>query len=243
MSDFNNKVVIVTGGGTGIGRAITEKFAENGAQVLITGRRESPLQELSQSFPENVSILQADLTKAEDRKQIIQTAIDRHGQIDVLVNNAGIAPVAPLQESTDEDFEQAYLTNLVAPASLMREAIPHLGKSKGSIINISSIGARAVLSGMSAYTCSKAALDHLTRTAAVELGPLGIRVNAVAPGMTETEMAESSIEQMGEMMVSMTPLGRLGKPDDIARAVFLLASDDAGWVTGQILDASGGLML
>ena len=101
--------MIVTGGGTGIGRAITETFANNRAKVLITGRREAPLQELSQGFPEKVSILQADVTKAEDRKKIIHTTIDRYGQIDVLVNNAGMAPMGPFQETTDEDFEQTYL--------------------------------------------------------------------------------------------------------------------------------------
>lgn len=241
MSNFNDKVVIVTGGGTGIGRAITETFAKNGARVLITGRREAPLQELSQNFPEKVSFIQADVTKAEDRKKTIQTAIDRYGQINVLVNNAGIAPMLPLQESKDEDFEQAYLTNLIAPASLIRETVPHLSKTKGSVINISTIGATAAAPGTSPYTCSKAALDQLTRVLATELGPMGIRVNAVAPGMTKTEMAEPFIEQMGEMMVSMTPLGRLGEPIDIARTVLLLASDDAGWLTGQILNASGGL--
>ncbi len=244
MSDFNNKVVIVTGGGTGIGRAITETFAKKSAKVLITGRREGPLKELSQGFPEQVSFIQTDVAKAEDRKKIIQTAIDRYGQIDVLVNNAALGPtIAPLKESSDEDFIQAYLTNLVAPASLIREAIPHLGKTKGTVINISTIGARTVKSGMLPYTCSKAALDHLTRNLATELGPLEIRVNVVAPGMTKTDMAEPFIDQMGEMMVSMTPLQRLGKPVDIARSVLLLASDEAGWVTGQILDASGGFML
>ena len=243
MSDFNDKVVIVTGGGTGIGRAITETFAKSGAKVLITGRREAPLQELSQSFPEKVSIIQADVTKAEDRKKIIQTAIERYGQIDVLVNNAGANPTGPIQESTDEDFVEAYMTNLVAPAALIREAIPHLSKTKGSVVSTSTIGARAVFSGMSAYSCSKAALDHLTRIAAVELGPLGIRVNAVAPGMVKTPMAAPFIDQMGDMMVSMTPLGRLGEPIDIAQAVLMLASDNAGWVTGQILDTSGGLMV
>ena len=243
MSDFNNKVVIVTGGGTGIGRAITETFAKNSAKVLITGRREAPLQELSQGFPEKVSILQADVTKAEDRKKIIQTTIDRYGQIDVLVNNAAMFPMGPFQETTDEDFEQTYLTNLVAPASLIREAIPHLGKTKGSVINTSTVGARAVTAGVSAYVCSKAALNHLTRVLAVELGPLGIRVNAVAPGVTKTDMAKPFIEQYGEMMMSMTPLGRFGEPIDIARVVLLLASEDAGWVTGQILEASGGVAL
>ena len=240
MNNFNEKIVIVTGGGTGIGRAITEIFAQNNAKVLITGRRESPLQDLSQSYPEQVSMLQADVTKAEDRKKIIQTAVDRYGRLDVLVNNAGVHLVAPIQESTDEQFEQSYQANLIAPASLIRESIPHLSKTKGSVVNISTIGARAVFAGISPYTCSKAALDHLTQVLAVELGPLGIRVNAVAPGMTRTDMAEPYIN---DEMTAMTPLGRVGEPVDIAGLVFLLTSANARWVTGQIVDASGGLSL
>lgn len=240
MSNFKDKVVIVTGGGTGIGRAIAETFAESQAKVLIAGRRESPLQELSERYPGKVSLLLADVTKAQDRKKIIQTAIDRYGRLDVLVNSAGIHLVARLEESTDEQFEQSYLTNLIAPASLIREAIPHLSESNGSVINISTIGARAIFPEISPYTCSKTALDHLTKVSAVELGPLGIRVNGVAPGMTRTDMAAPYIT---DEMAAMTPLGRIGEPVDVARLVLFLASEDAGWVTGQIVDASGGLKL
>jgi NAD(P)-dependent dehydrogenase (short-subunit alcohol dehydrogenase family) len=244
MSDFNNKAIIVTGGGTGIGLAITEKFVENGAQVLITGRREAPLQELSKRFPEKVSFIQADVTNAEDRKKIIQTAINNYGQIDVLVNNAGVAPMSPFQDSTDKDFEQAFSTNLLAPAALIREAIPHLSKTKGSVVNTSTTIARYTMPGYAAYGVSKAGLNYLTCALAAELGPLGIRVNAVSPGATQTEMTKDMLnEQMTEMMVSMTPMGRLGKPTDIAGGVILLASKHAGWVTGQILDVSGGFML
>ena len=240
MNNSNNKVVIVTGGGTGIGRAITEKFVENGAQVLIVGRRKDPLEELAQRYPTKIRILQADITKAEDRKTIVHSTFNHFGKIDVLVNNAGVGLFGNIQEITDENFEQSYLTNLIAPASLIREALPHLATTKGSVINISSVVAKSVELGSSAYACSKAALNQLTRILAVELGPNGIRVNAVAPGTTKTDMTKRNIELNGKILASRTPMRRVGEPKDIARVVYLLVSEDAGWVTGQILDASGG---
>ncbi len=244
MDKFDNKVVVVTGGGTGIGRASTELFADNGAQVLIAGRRQEPLAELSNLYPKNVSFIQADVTDAEDRANILQTAIERYGRIDALVNCAALAPDCAFQETTDEEFEKTYLTNLIAPASLIRLAIPHLSETKGAVVNVSTTMARSKSPGATPYSCSKAALNHLTQVLAVELGPSGIRVNAVAPGPTKTEMAEDLIEKWGtETIVSTTPLGRLGEPSDIAKAVCFLASPDAEWVTGQILDSSGGFML
>jgi len=240
MNDFSDKVVIVTGGGTGIGRAVAEQFAEKGAQVLITGRREKPLKELYQRYPKKIRFLKADITKVEDRKSIIHSTIKSFGKIDVLVNNAGVGLFGNIQQVTDENFEQSYLTNLIAPASLIREAIPHLAATKGSVVNISSVVAKSVEAGSSAYSCSKAALNQLTRILAVELGVVGIRVNAVAPGTIKTDMTKRSFELNGEALASITALKRGGEPIDVARVVLLLASEEAGWVTGQILDASGG---
>ena len=244
MHMFDNKVVVVTGGGTGIGRASTELFAKNGARVLIAGRRQEPLVELSNLYPKNVSFIQSDVTDAEDRANILQTAIERYGRIDALVNCAGLAPLSSFEETNDEEFEKTYLTNLIAPASLIRLAIPHLSETKGAVVNVSTTMGRAKFPGAIPYSCSKAALNHLTQVLAVELGPTGIRVNAVAPGATKTDMVEEVLDQWGaETLVSMTPLGRLGEPAEIAKAVCFLASPDAEWVTGQILDSSGGFML
>ncbi|MGR8949246.1 MAG: SDR family NAD(P)-dependent oxidoreductase [Gammaproteobacteria bacterium] len=244
MNKFDSKVVVITGGGTGIGRASTELFANEGARVLIAGRRQKPLEELSDLYPKNVSFIQSDVTDAKDRAKIVQTAIEHYGRIDALVNCAALAPLSSFEETTDEEFEKTYLTNLIAPASLIRLAMPHLSETNGAVVNVSTTMGRAKFPGAMPYSCSKAALNHLTQVLAVELGPSGIRVNAVAPGATQTEMAEEVIEQWGaETLVSMTPLGRLGDPTEIAKAVCFLASSDAQWVTGQILDASGGFML
>ena len=242
MDQLNGKAVLITGGGTGIGRAIAESFAQKGAKVLITGRREAPLKEVSQAF-ENIKYVQADVTKADDRKNALQAIITKFGKLDILVNNAGVGYQKSFTELTDEDIETTLKTNLLAPITLSRDAVPYLSESKGSIVNISTVAAQGVMPGLAPYGASKAGLNHLTRLLAAELGPLGIRVNAVAPGVTKTDMAAGMIEQMEEQMLQMTPLGRLGNPEDIANAVLLVSNGNAGWVTGQILEASGGFLL
>jgi len=183
MDQLNRKAVLITGGGTGIGRAIAESFAQKGAKVLITGRREAPLKEVSQAF-ENIKYVQADVTKADDRKNALQAIITKFGKLDILVNNAGVGYQKSFTELTDEDIETTLKTNLLAPITLSRDAVPYLSESKGSIVNISTVAAQGVMPGLAPYGASKAGLNHLTRLLAAELGPLGIRVNAVAPGVT-----------------------------------------------------------
>ena len=153
--------------------------------------------------------------------------------------------MGPVMELDDEEIERVFRTNVFSILAVSREALPHLIKTQGSIINISSTVSTSAMPGISVYASSKAAVDHITRTLAVESGSSGVRVNAVAPGLTATDMAAAASPdgQMQEMMVSQTPMGRVGEPQDIARVVRLLASDDAGWVTGQIVQVSGGLML
>ena len=244
MSAKEQKGIIVTGGGTGIGRAITETFAAAGMLVLITGRREAPLKEVCEKYPENVFHLVADITDSTQRNRIVPLAKERMGRLDTLVNNAGLLRMGNLVDSTDEDFEDCWATNLVAPAGLMRDAVPLLAESKGSIVNISSVTGRAHIPGTGAYGSTKAALHHLSTICAIELGPLGIRVNAVSPGATRTDMGGVAIDAFGERAFEqMTPLQRVGIPSDIAKAVFYVASEDAGWVTGQVIEASGGMSL
>ena len=242
---FSGKIALVTGGGTGIGKSITETFVSRGAKVVITGRREAPLKELSAQYPEQIAYIQADVAKSGDAKRVIDFVVERFGQLDVLVNNAGTILMAPAVEASDEDTAHVFAVNVVGLLSFVREAVPYLTKTKGNIVNISSLAATGVMPGAAAYAGSKAAVDQISRILATELGPAAIRVNVVSPGVTRTDMAAPVVEHDETLqgMIAQTPLGRLGEPIDIARVVAFIASDEAGWVTGQILGASGGIFL
>ena len=245
MHAFENKVVLITGGGTGIGKATAASFMEQGAKVVIAGRRASVLEEAVKELGESAQFVVGDVSKRGDPKTIVDEVIKRHDRLDVVVNNAGTMAMGPVMELDDEEIERVFRTNVFSILAVSREALPHLIKTQGSIINISSTVSTSTMPGISVYAASKAAVDHITRTLAVESGSSGVRVNAVAPGLTATDMAAAASPdgQMQEMMVSQTPMGRVGEPQDIGRVVRLLASDDAGWVTGQIVQVSGGLML
>ncbi len=245
MKAFENKVVLITGGGTGIGKATAIAFAAEGAKVVITGRRQSVLEETTKELGGLAHFVVGDVSKNGDPKIIVDKTIGKYGKLDVLVNNAGIGVMGPLLETSDEDIENIYRTNVFGPLALTREAITHLVKTKGCVINISSTMSHGVLPGSAVYSSTKAALDHATRLLAAELGPSGIRVNAVAPGLTDTDMAAGvrSNEQMLGVFVGQTPMGRLGEPYEIANAVLFLAGTGAGWITGQVVQAGGGLML
>ena len=242
---FENKVILITGGGTGIGKATAAAFIAEGAKVVITGRRQSVLEATTKELGASAHFVVGDIGKSGDPKAMVDETLTKYGQLDVLVNNAGTLMMGPLAETSDEDIEGVYRVNVFGLLALSREALPHLIKTKGSIINISSVVSNLSMAGGAIYGSSKAAVDHATRNLAVEFGPSGVRVNAVAPGATATDMTAEiqSNEQMVAMMVGQTPLGRIGDPSDIADAILLLASDHAGWITGQIVQVSGGMGL
>ncbi len=238
-------MVLVTGGGTGIGKATASAFIANGATVVITGRRQPVLEATTQSLGAQAHYIAGDVSKNGEAARIIEETVDKFGQLDILVNNAGTGAMGPLSQTSDEEIERIYRTNVFGPLALAREATTHLANSNGSIVNISSVAASGVMPGVVTYASSKAAVDHATRNLAAELGPIGVRVNAVAPGLTDTDITADvkSNEQMLGMIIAQTPMGRLGKPKDIANAVLLLADNRAGWVTGQIVQAGGGFLL
>ncbi|MCH8908627.1 MAG: SDR family oxidoreductase [Candidatus Heimdallarchaeota archaeon] len=242
---FENKVVLITGGGTGIGKATAEAFVGEGGKVVIVGRRQNVVQATTKELGDKAQFVIGDISKVGEPKIIIDQVIAKNGQLDLLVNNAAAFTRGPLSETTDEEIERIYRTNVFALLALSREALPHLIKTKGSIINISSGAANTARAGGSIYASSKAAVNALTRNLAAEFGPSGVRVNVISPGVTVTEMSApmTSNEEMMTRIVKQTALGRIGLPSDIAKAILLIASDEAGWITGQIVQASGGLTL
>lgn len=232
------KTALITGGARGIGRAIAENLARD-HRVAITYNSTPPIA-LLQTFPE-IKAIQADLSDANSPAQIIDKALDALGQIDLIVNNAGAIEMTPI-DGVDIAAETRLMSvNLIAPMALLSAAIPHLARG-ASVVNISSSNAVLPAMGAAGYSASKAAMNTWTRGAAKELGSKGIRVNAVAPGAIERIESPRPAELVAKF-VEMTALGRIGIPEDIAKAVRFLASDEASFITGQILDVSGGYRL
>lgn len=249
MSTLNNKVVIVTGGSSGIGRAAALTFARQGAKTIITGRRVAPLEEAAASHPNIISLV-ADVAVPDDAVRTIARAIDEWGRLDVLVNNAGTGAILPLSDATADRITSIFAVNVLGPSLLARAALPYLMVTKGTIINISSTFGHKPAAELSHYAASKAALEHLTRCWALELAPHSVRVNAIAAGPTEsgalTGMMGLSQEQatvIKEQERERIPLKRRGNPDDVVRWIIWLADPESEWVTGQVIAVDGGLSL
>lgn len=245
--DFTGQVVLITGAGAGIGRAAAQRFARAGARVVVTGRREAPLRALA-ADQEGIDYLVADAGLPEDAPRTVAAVIERWGRLDVLVNNAGAGSILPLAGAGAAQIRQIFEVNVIGPSLLASAALPHLRASRGVIINVSSTFGHKAGALLSHYGASKAALEHMTRCWALELAADGVRVNAIAAGPTETDflaermgLSEQQIAAVKEQETRSIPLGRRGAPDDVAGMLVVLASQDAGWLTGQVLAVDGGL--
>ncbi len=241
--EFKDKVVLVTGGSRGIGRAIVERFAQEGAIVWFTYRSsKGEAQQLEQKYEGQVKGFQGDVADAEAMQNLVDTIIKEHGRIDVLVNNAGIARDNLVLRMKDEEWQQVIDVNLTAAFRLTKFVLkPMLKQRSGAIINMSSIVGLTSNPGQANYAASKAGLIAFTKAVAKEVGKRNIRVNAIAPGFIETDMTASLPEQVKKEYLSNIALGRFGKPEEVAEVVLFLASDRASYITGQTIVVCGGL--
>jgi NAD(P)-dependent dehydrogenase (short-subunit alcohol dehydrogenase family) len=246
---FDDKTIIVTGATSGIGRATAEAFGRARGAVVLVGRSQTALQEVAGRVRENggrPAVCAADVTASDAPDQIVRAALDLGGAIDVLVNAAGIIASGTLDATTDAVWDSMIAVNVTAPFRLMRAAAPHLTARKGTIVNVSSVNGLRSFAGVLAYCVSKSAVDQLTRCAALEMAPLGVRVNAVNPGVTVTNlhrrsgMDEAKYAAFLERSKETHPLGRPGQPDDVAELILFLASDRASWMTGETIPIDGG---
>jgi NAD(P)-dependent dehydrogenase (short-subunit alcohol dehydrogenase family) len=247
---LKNKVAIVTGSGTGLGRAIAVMFAREGASVVVNGRRPGPIEAVANEIDSaggRALAVAADVTQAADIQRLIRAAVDAFGQLDVLVNNAGIIRSRTrAADCTEEDWQKTIEGNLTSVFLCSKYALPELIRAKGNIVNIASMAGLKGTPQRAAYGASKGGVVILTRGMAIDYAPDGVRVNAICPAFVETELNRqflAELKRRGELeeLVKRHPLGFLGNPDDVAYAAVYLASDEARWVTGVSFPLDGGM--
>jgi 3-oxoacyl-[acyl-carrier protein] reductase len=247
MSDLKGKVAIVTGASKGIGAGIAKGLAAAGAAVVVNyaSSREGAdrvVAEITAKGGKAIAV-QGDVSSAADVKRLFEQTKASFGALDVLVNNAGVYQFEPLEKVTEEEFHREFNTNVLGTLLTIQQALKYFGPHGGSVINISSIASLNPTPDSVVYAATKSAVDSITRGLAKELGPRQIRVNAIAPGGTASEgLASAGIlgTEVEKQVVGMTPLGRFGQPEDIAKVAVFLASDDSAWLTGERITASGG---
>ncbi|WP_116787562.1 SDR family NAD(P)-dependent oxidoreductase [Flavobacterium psychrotrophum] len=246
---LEGKVAIVTGASKGIGAGIAKSLAAAGAAVAVNyasdkAGADKAVSQITSDGGRAVAV-QGSVTNTDDIQRLFEETVKTYGRVDILVNNAGVYKFDNLEDITKEEYDRQFTTNVYGPILASQYALKHFPKTGGSIINISSVVGQNPLAGAAVYSATKSALDGITKSLAKELGPKNIRVNVIAPGFTVTEgthtagIAGSDFETH---LVSNTPLGRVGQPDDIARAVTFLASDASAWITGEVINVSGGLL-
>ena len=249
MGKLAGKTAVVTGASKGIGAGIAKAFGKEGANVVVNYARgkqdaERVAAEIEKAGGKAV-VVQADVSKQADVNRLFEVTKKTFGTVDILVNNAGVYEFAPIDQVTEESYRRMFDLNVLGTVLSTQAAVKSMNGS-GSIINVSSVVSLTPAPTASIYSATKGAVDVITRTLALELGQRNIRVNSLSPGLVETEGTRAigtSDGEFREMAVSRTPLGRVGQPDDIAKVAVFLASDDSGWITGEVLPVGGGARL
>ena len=247
MGKLQGKVAVVTGASKGIGAGIARALGAAGASVVVNyasdkAGAETVVADIKTGGGQAVAV-KGDVSKAADVKHLFDETRKTFGKLDVLVNNAGVFKFAPLEETTEVEYQRQFGINVLGPLLATREALPLFGSAGGSVINISSVVSRMGIPGSAIYAGTKGALDTITQVLASELGPRKIRVNSINPGMVESEGTHAAGFIGGDFQKNIeaqAPLGRIGQPEDIAKVAVFLAGDEAGWLTGERISASGG---
>lgn len=241
----NKPTALVTGGSSGIGFAIAGRFAREGYRTIITGRNIPKLEKAAAELGENVMGIPFDMDDLAQMPNFVAGLKEQYGRIDVLVNNAGINQKKAFTETSNDDFQRIILTNQTGLFALTREVVKVMleQEEKGNIVHISSMAAHYGIPKVISYTAAKTALEGMTRSMAVDLSPLGVRVNCVAPGFIKTPMSSKALDNDPERknkVLSRTPMRKLGTPEEVANVVYFLASNEASFITGEIIKVDGG---
>lgn len=249
MDEMKGKVALITGASSGIGRAATLKFAEEGCKIAAVARTSGRLDEVvrvAAASGGDVKPIVADVTSTDDIERIVRDTVSAFGGIDILVNAAGIIVSGNIENTSLKDWDYLMNVNVRAPFYMTQRAMPHLIERKGNVVNVSSVNGLRSFPGVLAYCTSKAALDQFTHCVALEVAAKGVRVNAVNPGVTLTQlhrtsgMNEETYQKFLEHSKDTHPLGRVGRPEEVADLIFFLASPKAGWITGASYPIDGG---
>ena len=238
------KTVIVTGAGSGIGAATAKRFSSEGWNVVLNGRTRPKLEKIARDLPDaRTLIVEGDVSRAEDAQLLVDQTVDKFGRLDALINNAGVASMGVPGELSLEDFEKMMSVNVSGIFNTVTPAVDHLIMSKGSIVNVSSVSGLGGDWKMFGYNASKGAVSNMTRAMAMDLGSSGVRVNAVAPSLTRTDMSQGIFknDRLQQKFMDRIPMGRPGEPEDVASVIAFLAGPDAGFVNGVVLPVDGGL--
>jgi 3-oxoacyl-[acyl-carrier protein] reductase len=245
MRRLEGKVALVTGSARGIGAAIAERFAADGAAVAVNYSKSAPeaegVAERIRRAGGKATVLKADVGDPSQAKALVEGTVNELGRLDILVNNAAAISFAPVEQVDGAQIRKQFSVNVEGPIATVQAASRFLPREDGRVVNITSLVQLYPLPGNTVYAATKGAIDAMTRVWAAEFGPRGITVNAVGPGLTETDAVRENLpDEMKKVLVARTPLGRIGMPSDIAEVVVFLASPAARWITGQVLQASGG---